>query len=262
MISVIPVEGLPEVEAGADLGALIATAAELEDDDVVVVAQKVVSKAEGRVVALADVEPSQRALELAVDADPRHVEVILRETARVVRSRPPLLITETRHGFVCASAGVDASNAPAADTLVLLPVDSDASAERLRARLYEMNAAYVGARGDVAGTSAAAVAITRRSHRRSPKSTEQVALRRHHELPGAALAGDVEAAHDRRGDPRRLRADELGGRGDLVRNGDLRRPELVARRVLRAAQVEQRPDAGDADRDVGRPLPELSLIHI
>ena len=144
MISVIPVEGLPEVEAGADLGALIAAAAELDDDDVVVVAQKVVSKAEGRVVALADVEPSERALELAVDADPRHVEVILRETARVVRSRPPLLITETRHGFVCASAGVDASNAPAADTLVLLPVDSDASAERLRARLLELTGRSVG----------------------------------------------------------------------------------------------------------------------
>ena len=99
------------------------------------VAQKAVSKAEGRVVALADIEPSEEARAHAGDGDPRHVEVILRETARVVRSRPPLVIAETRHGFVCASAGVDASNAPGADTVVLLPVDPDASARALHERL-------------------------------------------------------------------------------------------------------------------------------
>ena len=99
------------------------------------VAQKAVSKAEGRVVALSDVEPSEEARAQAGDGDPRHVEVILRETARVVRSRPPLVIAETRHGFVCASAGVDASNAPGADTVVLLPLDPDASARALHERL-------------------------------------------------------------------------------------------------------------------------------
>jgi coenzyme F420-0:L-glutamate ligase / coenzyme F420-1:gamma-L-glutamate ligase len=106
---------------------------------VVVVAQKAVSKVEGRVVRLSDVEPSERARELAGDHDPRQLEVILRESVRLVRTRPPLVIAETRHGFVCASAGVDASNAPEAGMLVLLPVDPDASAQALRARLRELS---------------------------------------------------------------------------------------------------------------------------
>lgn len=144
MISIIPVEGLPEIEPGADLAALIAERTQLEDGDVLVVAQKAVSKAEGRVVRLADVEPSERARELAADADPRHVQVILDETERIVRSRPPLVIAETRHGFVCASAGVDASNAPALETLVLLPLDPDGSAARLRDSLRRLTGRDVG----------------------------------------------------------------------------------------------------------------------
>ena len=103
-----------------------------------VLAQKVVSKAEGRVARLAEVEPSKRAREIAADEDPRRIEVILREAARIVRVRPPLVIAETRHGFICASAGVDASNAPEADSVVLLPEDPDASATRIRARLREL----------------------------------------------------------------------------------------------------------------------------
>lgn len=145
MIEILPVRGLPEIERGADLAALIADAVALEDDDVVCVAHKVVSKAEGRVVALGDVEPSERARALAgPTGDPRRLEVVLREAARVVRARPPLLIAETRHGFVCASAGVDASNAPAADMVVLLPEDPDASAARLRARLAELTGRRLG----------------------------------------------------------------------------------------------------------------------
>jgi coenzyme F420-0:L-glutamate ligase/coenzyme F420-1:gamma-L-glutamate ligase len=116
----------------------------LEEGDVVVVAQKAVSKVEGRVVRLEDVEPSPRARELAADHDPRQLEVILREAKRVVRARAPLVIAETRHGLVCASAGVDASNAPEPDTLVLLPEDPDASAERLRARLEELAGVRLG----------------------------------------------------------------------------------------------------------------------
>jgi coenzyme F420-0:L-glutamate ligase / coenzyme F420-1:gamma-L-glutamate ligase len=123
------------VADGDDLAALISAASDLEDDDVVVVAQKAVSKAEGRVVRLADVEPSAQARDLAADEDPRRLEVILRESRRLVRTRPPLVIAETRHGFVCASAGVDSSNAPEADSVVLLPLDPDASAERIRAGL-------------------------------------------------------------------------------------------------------------------------------
>jgi coenzyme F420-0:L-glutamate ligase/coenzyme F420-1:gamma-L-glutamate ligase len=109
----------------------------LEDSDVLVVAQKAVSKVEGRVVHLTSVEPSARARVLAGGEDPRRIEVILREAQEIVRSRPPLLITETRHGFVCASAGVDASNAKGPGTLVLLPVDPDASAARLRGAILE-----------------------------------------------------------------------------------------------------------------------------
>ena len=111
----------------------------------VVVAQKAVSKVEGRVVALADVEASERAREIAGDeVDPRRIEVILGEAAELVRVRDSLVIARTHHGFVCGSAGVDASNAPERDTLVLLPVDPDASAARLRAELRERTGADVG----------------------------------------------------------------------------------------------------------------------
>jgi coenzyme F420-0:L-glutamate ligase / coenzyme F420-1:gamma-L-glutamate ligase len=103
-----------------------------------------VSKVEGRVVRLDDVTASERARELAGDRDPRHVQVVLDETARIVRSRPPLVIAQTKHGFVCASAGVDASNARGVDTLVLLPADPDASAARIRAALREQGGADVG----------------------------------------------------------------------------------------------------------------------
>ena len=137
-MNVLPVEGLPEIEPGADLARLIADAVELEDGDVVVVAQKAVSKVEGRVVHLAEVEPSERARALALDSDPRRIEVILRESARIVRLRPPFVIAQTQHGFVCASAGVDASNAPGPETLVLLPLDPDASADALRRQLLEL----------------------------------------------------------------------------------------------------------------------------
>ena len=146
-IEILPLEGIPELSEGDDLDALLAEAAAhaggLRDADVAVVAQKAVSKVEGRVVRLDDVEPGPRARELAGDGDPRHLEVVLRETARIVRSRPPLLIAETRHGFVCASAGVDASNAGAPATLILLPLDPDASAARLRAGLFERTGADV-----------------------------------------------------------------------------------------------------------------------
>jgi coenzyme F420-0:L-glutamate ligase/coenzyme F420-1:gamma-L-glutamate ligase len=144
VISVSPVEGLPEIREGDDLGALIAERSELLHGDVLVVAQKAVSKAEGRVVRLDEVQPSAKAHELAGEEDPRRLEVILRESERLVRTRPPLVIAETRHGFVCASAGVDSSNAPEAGTVVLLPEDPDASAARLRERLRALTGAEVG----------------------------------------------------------------------------------------------------------------------
>jgi coenzyme F420-0:L-glutamate ligase / coenzyme F420-1:gamma-L-glutamate ligase len=144
VISVIPVEGLPEIGEGADLARLVTDCCKVADGDVLVVAQKIVSKAEGRVVRLADLEPSARARELAGDEDdPRHVEAILRESARIVRTRGAFVIAETRHGFVCASAGVDASNAPEEGTLVLLPLDPDASARGIRARIRELTGSTV-----------------------------------------------------------------------------------------------------------------------
>jgi coenzyme F420-0:L-glutamate ligase / coenzyme F420-1:gamma-L-glutamate ligase len=119
---------------------LIAAKVALEDGDVVVYAQKAVSKAEGRVVRLDDIEPSERAAEIAgEDQDPRRIEAILREAKRIVRVRKPLVIAETQHGFICASAGVDSSNAPEPGMLVLLPLDPDASAQRLRERFRELS---------------------------------------------------------------------------------------------------------------------------
>ena len=147
-LRVIPLRGIPELQDGDDLGALLAAAADraggFESGDVLVVAQKAVSKVEGRVVQLDGIEPSDRARELAGDSDPRRLEVILSETREILRSRPPLVITETRHGFVCASAGVDASNARGAGTLILLPLDPDASADRLRAAVSERAQVDVG----------------------------------------------------------------------------------------------------------------------
>jgi coenzyme F420-0:L-glutamate ligase/coenzyme F420-1:gamma-L-glutamate ligase len=143
--TVFPVTGIPELRAGDDLAALIVERVELEQDDIVVVAQKAISKIEGRVVRLDDVEPSDRAREIAGDeADAHRVEWILHEAKRVVRVRAPLVICETRHGFICASAGVDQSNTPEAGTLVLLPVDPDGSAELLRDRLRTQTGRDVG----------------------------------------------------------------------------------------------------------------------
>ena len=142
---IFPVTGLPEIREGDDLAALVTDRVTLEDGDVLVVAQKAVSKAEGRVVRLDDLEPSERALELAGEGeDPRRTEAILREAVEIVRVRPPLLIVETRHGFICASAGVDASNAPEPGMLVLLPLDPDASAAQIRERVRELTGTNVG----------------------------------------------------------------------------------------------------------------------
>jgi coenzyme F420-0:L-glutamate ligase/coenzyme F420-1:gamma-L-glutamate ligase len=133
---------MPEVMPGDDLAALIATATnrhdqDLRDDDVLVIAHKVVSKSEGRIRHLRDVHPSPRATELAsqVGKDPGHVQVVLDESQTVLRAERGVLICVTHHGFVCANAGVDASNVPGADSVVLLPRDPDQSARNLRARL-------------------------------------------------------------------------------------------------------------------------------
>jgi coenzyme F420-0:L-glutamate ligase/coenzyme F420-1:gamma-L-glutamate ligase len=132
-MELLPVEGLPEVEPGDDLPALIASRFALEAGDILVVAQKVVSKAEGRIRRLSEIEPTERATAIGAEIahDPRLVQAILDETRRIVRQER-VLIVETHQGFVCANAGIDHSNVPGEDAVTLLPVDCDASAERLR----------------------------------------------------------------------------------------------------------------------------------
>ena len=143
----IGIDGLPEVMAGDDLAQLIGSRIGLEAGDIVVVAQKVVSKAEGRTRKLADVTASDEAIRLAphlvAQPDPRFVQVVLDESVRILRTQR-VLITETRHGFVCANSGVDHSNIPGSDVVTLLPVDPDASAARLRDRLREVAGVTVG----------------------------------------------------------------------------------------------------------------------
>ena len=206
MISIIPVEGLPEIREGDDLGALIADRAHLEEGDVVVVAQKAVSKVEGRVVALDDVDASPDAHALAGSwCDPRESEVILRETERIVRRRNSLVIAETRHGFVCASAGVDHSNAPEANTVILLPVDPDASARRIRDAIRERSGVGVG------------VVVTDSFGRPFRAGTTDVAIG----VAGLEPLRDLRGTADRAGTLLRSTqvaiADEIAAAADLVR---------------------------------------------
>jgi coenzyme F420-0:L-glutamate ligase/coenzyme F420-1:gamma-L-glutamate ligase len=221
---VIALEGIPELGEGDDLGRVLHAAAAhvggLLDGDVVVVAQKAVSKVEGRIIRLIDVEPSERARELAgPDGDPRHLEVILRESRKVVRSRPPLVIAETRHGFVCASAGVDASNAPEEGALVLLPVDPDASAARIRDRLRELAAVDVG------------VIVSDSFGRAWRQGTTDVALG----VAGLTPLRDLRGTTDARG--RELKttqiavADELAGAAELVLGKNRQIPAAIVRGV-------------------------------
>lgn len=223
-VTVLPLRGVPELTEGDDLGAFLYDAAAavggLLEGDVVVVAQKAVSKTEGRVVYLDHVTPSPRALELAGDAaDPRQVEVILRESHEVLRSRPPLVISETRHGFVCASAGVDASNAPADGTVVLLPLDPDASAQRLRERLVERAGCDVG------------VIVSDSFGRAWRQGTTDVALG----VAGIAAMLDLRGTGDARG--RELHAtqiavaDELAGAAELVMGKARQVPAAIVRGV-------------------------------
>jgi coenzyme F420-0:L-glutamate ligase/coenzyme F420-1:gamma-L-glutamate ligase len=145
-IRLLPLPGIPAVEKGDDLAALLAEAAARAGlalaNGHLVVCQKIVSKAEGRTIALAEVEPSAQARRIAAedDKDPRQVEIVLRESLRIVRRGHGVMICETRHGFVCANAGVDLSNAPGRDVAVLLPEDPDASATRLREALLARGA--------------------------------------------------------------------------------------------------------------------------
>ena len=237
-IQVLPLEGIPEIEEGEDLAALLHEAAALAGgfhrNDVLVVAQKVVSKAEGRTIRLEDVEPSEAARELAEEEDPRHIEVILGEAARVVRSRPPLVIAETRHGFVCASAGVDASNTPGADTLVLLPLDPDASAQRLHERL------------------GVAVIISDSFGRPFRQGTTDVAIG----VAGLTPLLDLRGKRDRTGYELRSTqiavADEIAGAAELVMGKTDAIPAAIVRGLELSGEGSARDLVMPADRDLFR----------
>jgi coenzyme F420-0:L-glutamate ligase / coenzyme F420-1:gamma-L-glutamate ligase len=222
---------LPEVRPGDDLAALLLAAAgdALKPGDVLVVAHKVVSKAEGAVVSLAGVEPSGRARELAAEAgkDPRHVQVVLDESAELVRAGRGILIARTRHGFVCANAGVDASNAPAPDTLVLLPRDPDASARALRAAL----------------PARPAVVIADSFGRAWRNGQVEVAIG----VAGLRPLEDWRGRRDSAG--RELRAtwiavaDQAAAAADLVRHKDSREPAVVVRGLERHVTGDDGPGA-------------------
>ena len=218
MIQLLPVIGLPEIREGDDLAALVADLIGLESGDVVVVAQKVVSKAEGRVVRLDELEASAKARELAGDErDPREVEAVLREAKRIVRERGPLVIAETRHGFICASAGVDHSNAPEPGMLVLLPEDPDASARLLRERLLEVTGVEVG------------VIVTDSFGRPFRQGTTDVAIG----IAGTPALVDLRGTTDRIGyelrSSRVAVADEIAGAADLARGKADGVPVVVVR---------------------------------
>jgi coenzyme F420-0:L-glutamate ligase/coenzyme F420-1:gamma-L-glutamate ligase len=239
-VTVWPVEGLPEIREGDDLAALIAGRTELQDHDVLVVAQKAVSKAEGRVVRLAEIEPSAEARWLAVDHDPRQLEVILREAARLVRTRPPLVIAETRHGFVCASAGVDASNAPEPETVVLLPEDPDASAARIRDRLRDFAGAEVG------------VIVSDSFGRAWRQGTTDVAIG----VAGVRPLLDLKGVRDATGYELHATviavADELAGAAELVMGKTAGVPAAVIRGVDALGEGSARELVMPPDRDLFR----------
>ena len=241
MISILPVAGLPEIGAGDDLVAMIVEATALEDGDVVVVAHKVVSKAEGRVVRLADVEPSDRARELAAgERDPRELEVILGESVRVVRERAPLVIAQTSHGFVCASAGVDHSNAPEAGSVVLLPLDPDASARRIRDGIAERSGRTV------------AVVVGDSFGRPFRHGTTDVAIG----VAGLAPLLDLRGTTDRGG--RELRStqvavgDELAAAADLARTKAGGVPVVLIRGLAPAGEGAARELVIEPERDLFR----------
>jgi coenzyme F420-0:L-glutamate ligase/coenzyme F420-1:gamma-L-glutamate ligase len=141
-LRITPLEGLPEVRDHDELGSLVAEAARPGDEDVVVLSQKVVSKAEGRLRRLSDVDPGERARKLAadLDKDPALVELVLAESSEVLRAERGVLITETRAGWVCANAGIDASNLEDG-WVALLPADADESARRIRGEIEAASAA-------------------------------------------------------------------------------------------------------------------------
>jgi coenzyme F420-0:L-glutamate ligase/coenzyme F420-1:gamma-L-glutamate ligase len=241
VISAAALPGIPEVRAGDDPAALVADALArpgapgLEAGAVLVVAHKLISKAEGRTRRLAEVTPSPRALELAErlgGKDPRHVQVVLDETREVRRAEHGVLISETHHGFVCANAGVDASNAAEEESVIMLPLDPDASARRLRAGLAQRTGA------------APAVIVTDSFGRAWRHGQCDIAIG----CAGLQPLEDWRGRTDRRG--RELKAtviaiaDEIAAAADLVRTKDGGQPAVLVNGMTRVTCAQDGPGIG------------------
>jgi coenzyme F420-0:L-glutamate ligase/coenzyme F420-1:gamma-L-glutamate ligase len=239
-LEIIALPPLPEVTEGDRIGDLLAAAATeaaigLADGDIVVISQKVVSKAEGRVRELAAVEPGERARELAdrLGRDPRLVELVLSESRRVVRATPAALIVETHGGWICANAGIDGSNLPRDGTVALLPPDADASARRIRAEL-------------AAGDRRPAVLIADSFGRPWRRGQAEVAIG----CAGVVALDDWRGRSDAHG--RELTAtaiataDQLAAAADLARTKDSRRPAAVIRGAGRLWTADDGPGAAVA----------------
>jgi coenzyme F420-0:L-glutamate ligase/coenzyme F420-1:gamma-L-glutamate ligase len=236
MLTATALEGLPEIRPDDDLAALVASVGavqELRNDDVLVFAHKAVSKAEGRLRRLASIEPSPRANGLAhqLAKDPRHVQAVLDEAQVVLRASRGVLVCVTHHGFVCANAGVDASNIADPDTVVLLPRDPDSSARLLRARLRELTGTGPG------------ILITDSFGRAWRHGQVDVAIG----CAGIAPLEDWRGHADATG--RKLRAtwiavaDELAAAADLARRKDSRQPVVLVRGAGRHVTQDDGPGA-------------------
>jgi coenzyme F420-0:L-glutamate ligase/coenzyme F420-1:gamma-L-glutamate ligase len=253
VLTAVALDGPPEITPGDDLSALIAEAVErspeagaLRDTDVLVIAHKAVSKAEGRTRALHQIEPGARARELAaeLDKDPRLVQAVLDESREVLRAARGVLICVTHHGFVCANAGVDASNASAPGMLTMLPQDPDGSARTIRRRLHELT------------KKAPAILITDSFGR----------AWRHGQVDVAIGCAGLSPLEDWRGKPdaagRAMHAtwiavaDQLAGAADLARTKDSRRPVVLVRGAERHVMPGDGPGAAallrPADEDLFR----------
>jgi coenzyme F420-0:L-glutamate ligase/coenzyme F420-1:gamma-L-glutamate ligase len=243
-LSARSISGLPELSAGDDLAALIAAASDregerLRDRQLLVIAHKAVSKCEGAVVSLGDVQPTPRALELAAQAaaagqprDPRAIQVVLDQSEQIVRAERGVLIARTHHGFVCANAGVDASNSPDAETLIVLPLDPDGSASRIRSRLRELCGVRV------------AVLITDSFGRAWRHGQVDVTIG----LAGMQPLDDWRGLNDSRGLELRATwlavADAAAAIGELARAKDSREPVVVVDGLDRFFSDEDGPGAG------------------
>jgi coenzyme F420-0:L-glutamate ligase/coenzyme F420-1:gamma-L-glutamate ligase len=240
-LSAVPLAGLPEIRPRDDLGLLIAQArqrsasdvGEIEATDLLVVAHKVISKAEGRIRRLVEIEPGPRAVALAAELgkDPRHVQAVLDESTHVLRAARGVIVCVTRHGFVCANAGVDASNVADPDAVVLLPRDPDGSARALRRRLSELTGV------------APAIVVSDSFGRAWRRGQSEIAIG----CAGLAPLDDWRGKRDHTG--RELRAtwiavaDQAAAAADLVRRKDSREAVVLVRGLARHITADDGPGA-------------------